>query len=786
MESFIKAKVLDDWKPIEQAFQKKQGDWKIVDTIQPKINNEYKKIQIHHHDWKYYGQTTTDGHRTDMYKCTCNEIYYEQIHQFSSLVASWDANMGSYVFQCGVTGCDAKQPTVSNILFKKDDINTAATTFGLTKTVTDTGIKFTNQFDTDAYFTLFKNWSDIETGNYLFFKYKSSGATNVQIYTATDRGEPAHNYMANLTLNNDEAWHITFFDLSKLLKDFPTGKNGSGLDNKYYIQHLRLDIQGSYNCWAEFEYIGLTSNAKATAKALGRTDSSSSETCEHSEMLQVPAIKPVNEYSHSEIICGLCGKTLSTEKHQIDYAFWDLVDDRYEVMCPICKGLSVQEYQYIIDYSNFEDGTLPFPRPNDLDSSSYAIKNGSLVMYPNGCEAWGGVSVGIPAGKAGRYYVLKYRVNKGYGYSSKIHIRFNNQTILLSLNNDGNWHRLTYDLGLQFPAQDNLVILNGDHWFNNNADGFLYEYEVAYEAFLDDLSRLPCDHIPFEPVMENEIEATCTDPGGHDLVTRCSICNKILNSQFVKTASKLGHNYNNNGVCSRCGNIDDGEWIWSQGTESYPYHYQYWSSDYSRQQNRGSCNNNGGGTLSIGYGNDSKTDFCERYGRRCTICDGNAYWDYTTKQHDWTEWYAINGLYHTRECRRHSHSYDWTSEHEMDWIYSDDTYHKYACKICGYESVSAKHNWQYVAEVSPSCEFHGLTAGRVCSDCGSSNRSTIPPLGHDVSYFFNRTATQHQEYSYCDRCKQVTWTGNWEDHDFGNDPRYPSNCICGQKPPGVN
>ena len=41
------------------------------------------------------------------------------------------------------------------------------------------------------------------------------------------------------------------------------------------------------------------------------------------------------------------------------------------------------------------------------------------------------------------------------------------------------------------------------------------------------------DHTPGEPVHENETAATCTTPGGYDLVTRCTVCQTILDSQHV-------------------------------------------------------------------------------------------------------------------------------------------------------------------------------------------------------------------------------------------------------------
>ena len=49
-------------------------------------------------------------------------------------------------------------------------------------------------------------------------------------------------------------------------------------------------------------------------------------------------------------------------------------------------------------------------------------------------------------------------------------------------------------------------------------------------------------HEPKVPEKENEIAATCTEAGSYDMVTRCSLCNKILASTSVEVQA-LGHDY---------------------------------------------------------------------------------------------------------------------------------------------------------------------------------------------------------------------------------------------------
>ena len=91
----------------------------------------------------------------------------------------------------------------------------------------------------------------------------------------------------------------------------------------------------------------------------------------------------------------------------------------------------------------------------------------------------------------------------------------------------------------------------------------------------------------------------------------------------------------------------------------------------------------------------------------------------------------------------------------MGWIYSDDTYHKYACKICGYKtSLAAVHNWEYQAEVPPTCISSGTSAGYKCSICdATSDIHTIPPTGQHVysglAYSYFQGSGQHTKILSC-------------------------------------
>ena len=60
------------------------------------------------------------------------------------------------------------------------------------------------------------------------------------------------------------------------------------------------------------------------------------------------------------------------------------------------------------------------------------------------------------------------------------------------------------------------------------------------------------EHTPASAVRENENPATCTVDGSYDEVVYCSVCGEEL-SRETKTIPALGHMYDGDGICERCG-----------------------------------------------------------------------------------------------------------------------------------------------------------------------------------------------------------------------------------------
>ena len=53
-------------------------------------------------------------------------------------------------------------------------------------------------------------------------------------------------------------------------------------------------------------------------------------------------------------------------------------------------------------------------------------------------------------------------------------------------------------------------------------------------------ATIQAEHVPGEPVKENEVAATCTEAGSYDEVTYCAVCHEEL-SRVTKTVPALGH-----------------------------------------------------------------------------------------------------------------------------------------------------------------------------------------------------------------------------------------------------
>ena len=59
-------------------------------------------------------------------------------------------------------------------------------------------------------------------------------------------------------------------------------------------------------------------------------------------------------------------------------------------------------------------------------------------------------------------------------------------------------------------------------------------------------------HTAADPVIENNVEATCESDGSYDSVVYCTACEVVISKNTV-TVNKLGHQYGDGGICDNCG-----------------------------------------------------------------------------------------------------------------------------------------------------------------------------------------------------------------------------------------
>ena len=78
-------------------------------------------------------------------------------------------------------------------------------------------------------------------------------------------------------------------------------------------------------------------------------------------------------------------------------------------------------------------------------------------------------------------------------------------------------------------------------------------------------------HIPGSPVTENEVAATCTEAGSHDLVTYCTVCGAELERTTVRTEA-LGHDYGEWTVTAPATCTEDG--VETRVCSRDPSHYE--------------------------------------------------------------------------------------------------------------------------------------------------------------------------------------------------------------------
>ena len=242
-------------------------------------------------------------------------------------------------------------------------------------------------------------------------------------------------------------------------------------------------------------------------------------------------------------------------------------------------------------------------------------------------------------------------------------------------------------------------------------------------------------HNPGTPVKENESAPTCTAPGSYDLVTYCTRCGVVLNTEHHEEPA-LGHSWGSwavttpatctaagteTRICSRCGE-----------TETRPI--AALGHDYQTVVTPPTCTEQGYTT------------------HTCSRC-GNSYVDNYVGAlgHAWDEGVIIQEPTETEPgLRRYTCTRCGATRDEV--IPSPGHEHHYTavvtpptCTEQGYTTYTCSCGDSYVDDyvpalghafggwtmtTPPTCEGAGAET-RTCSRCGETESSPVPALGHD-------------------------------------------------------
>ena len=225
------------------------------------------------------------------------------------------------------------------------------------------------------------------------------------------------------------------------------------------------------------------------------------------------------------------------------------------------------------------------------------------------------------------------------------------------------------------------------------------------------------EHTSGEPVIENEVAATCTDEGSYYKVVYCTECGEELTTEFV-TTDALGHTEAINDAvepsCTRIG--------WTEG--------KYCSV----------CNE-----VLVEQREVSMTDHNYQFTEHKATCTDGGY----------TDWYCTNfestGTVEGSETPPNGHTYESvvTNPTCTDGGYTTHTCH------CGDSYISDQtpahgHFGERVPGSDPTCTAPGYTDGYQCTICNNwlEKQQIIRPLGHDWELFQG----DDYEYNVCTRC----------------------------------
>ena len=428
---------------------------------------------------------------------------------------------GGYAKICTVCGGATAEPAMGNYVFDKADLLNGIHSTSLTREETEIGAKFTNPNGGDRNFTLFQNMTGVETGKYVFMKYRAGGATTNNAFTATDAAAPTGSRNTSFPLINDGQWHFLLVEIS-LYK--------AADDGKYYVQHFRMDVEGSEGAWVEIEYIGFTSNVANTVASIKVADAEADDVCECNSALMSASY--VNEYTHIPT-CQLCGKEAAAEAHRgAANGVWNEELGYYvsNVACVVCG----EEYNFGSNvYHEAENLTIGQGAWNTAQGKGTDGDTTYAILSSKNDPGWSNAYCFLnPTGAVtGQYLVFRYRAPEAIT-SSSIIIRTDanggmGRAIRVPLTIDNNWHIAIVNLA-EAGFNSSSVFSNGSRfdlteWHKNQY--VQLDWFRIYDSIdrIDAVSQTECSHPSFAQV------STYIDAESHGV--KCAACGAILSSE---------------------------------------------------------------------------------------------------------------------------------------------------------------------------------------------------------------------------------------------------------------
>lgn len=270
-----------------------------------------------------------------------------------------------------------------------------------------------------------------------------------------------------------------------------------------------------------------------------------------------------------------------------------------------------------------------------------------------------------------------------------------------------------------------------------------YESVVYCENCDKELSRetveIPATgHIGGSPVIENEVGATCTETGGYDSVVYCSVCGAEISRTRVDEPA-LGHTfeYNKNAsthqrYCTVCGYTEEAQpHSWNGSGECSVCHYNH------------DCDADGhlyGEATAYELGNDKRDT---HHYRKCQACG-----EIIESEHNLKPGWQTDVGYHWVVCDDCGARLQLGAHVDEELNYSDSNGNLVTdgrCDICNKE---LSHRWKKSGGTPATCTAPGENI-YTCANCGEEYRENVTAEGHYwadeegfVEYEWNADCTQ--------------------------------------------